>query len=125
MSSARAPSAHLPKLFDLPRSALHRVELAVDLACLFRDRGDDVGQHLVALFRSGMLRTAEPTGWCDRTDICEHRLIGSCPPQLVHFVAERVIGGIVDAIEMNEIGPYCEHRKSFYLPAVRQAVARM
>src|ERR1044072_7821926 len=52
-------STYLPKLLDLARAALHRVELASALARLLGDGVGDIGQHLGALFGGGVLRAAE------------------------------------------------------------------
>src|SRR5688500_15849523 len=71
-----SPLADLPQLLDLAGAALHRVELAEDVARLFGDGVGDVGQHLCALLGGGVLRAAEPAGRRDRTDVGQHRLIG-------------------------------------------------
>src|SRR4051812_1578165 len=87
--STAVPSAHLTQLLDLARTALRCVELAVDLARLFGDGVADVAQHILALVRGGVLRTAEPAGRRDRADVGQHRLVGAGAAQLVHLVAER------------------------------------
>ena len=82
----------------------------------------DVGEHALGFFRRRVLRAAEPAGRRDRANIGEHRLEGARAPQLVHLVPERVIGRVVDAIEVNEIGPMREHCQRLDLPTVSETV---
>src|SRR4051794_25703833 len=116
-------SARVPQLLDLGGAALHRVELAKNVGGLPGDRVGDLGQHARAFFRGGVLWAAEPAGRRDRADIGEHRLVAARAAQLVHLVAMRVVGRVVDAVEMDEVGPEREHRQRLDLAAVGEPVA--
>src|SRR5665647_3881912 len=92
-------------MLDLGGAALDAVELKEDFLRLLSDRLGDIGEHAFAFFRRRVLRAAEPAGRRDRADVGEHWLIAAGAPQLVHLVAVGVIGRVVDAVEMHQIGP--------------------
>src|ERR1700686_4869452 len=117
------PSARVSQMLDLRRAALHRIELAEDVGRLRGDGVRDVGQHAGPLLGGRMLRAAEPAGRRDRADVGEDRLVAAGAAELVHLVAMRGIGRIVDAVEMDQVRPIGEHRQRLDLAAVGEAVA--
>src|SRR5215204_3308681 len=71
------PSPGLPQLLDLARTALHRIELAVDLPRFLGDGVADVAKHFVTLVGGSVLRVSEPAGRRNRKDIGQHSLVGT------------------------------------------------
>src|SRR3981189_3275517 len=109
LAMSLSPSARVPQMLDLRRAALDRVELTENVRRLPGDRVRDVGQHAGALVGGGVLRAAEPAGRRDRADVGERRLVAAGAAELVHLVAMRMVGRIVDAVEMDQVGPIGEH----------------
>src|SRR5260370_7536269 len=115
-------SPYLAQMLDLGGAALHGVELAEDVGRFLGDRVSDVGEHARAFFSRGVLRAAEPAGRRDRADVGQDRLKTAGAAQLVHLMPVRVVGRIVDAVEMDEAGFFGEHRERLDLAPIAEPV---
>ena len=103
-----------------PRRAARKIS-----ARLPGDRVGDVGEHLVAFLGGRVLRAAEPAGRRDRADVGQHRLDSCACGAACPSCGRGVVGRIVDAVEMHEVGPMRQHRQRLDLAAVGEAVAGM
>ena len=83
---------------------------------LGRDCIRDIVSACAALFRQSLVRAAIPSGWRDRSDVGQHRLVTASATQLVHQQAVLMIRRIVNAIEVHEVRLVCEHASASISP---------